>query len=465
MKAGAMHISKQGFSFSKAALCLILLFCAVFANHFRNWGPANHPFVMDIDQYYSYLHTWFIDHRLSFYPVAGGHTYWLIETPTQHYVPKVTYGMSLFYAPFFLLARLFAGSGSTGYEPLYAWSVHTGCMLYSLAGLWYCRKTLLLWLDELSTAISLLLLFFGTNLLYYMLSESEAVHGILFLLISVFIYHVMKWYLLGAKKHFLYFMLAGGFIVLIRPTELMLFVIPLLIGVTSLSDIQAKLKQLPPAGTLLSGLLLFMLPILPQMMFWKMASGSFLFFSYGSSERFYWSDPQLLNLLLSFRKGWLVYTPIMIFGLAGFMVLYARNRKLFFTLLAYFVLNVYVASCWWDWAYGGSFGMRALVHVYAVLIIPFAYFVQWAVQLLRTPGAFKKAGVYALACMAALLCALNVFQANLYKHHIIHWDSMTREAYSFVFLKRHYSDADKMHIESLLKHPDYAAMRAGQRDE
>lgn len=465
MKARAIDIRRHGFSLSKAALCLIFLFCAVFMNHFKNWGPDNHPFVMDIDQYYSYLHTWFIDHRMSFYPVAGGHTYWLIETPTQHYVPKVTYGMSLFYAPFFLLARVFAGPGSTGYEPLYAWSVHIGCMLFSLAGLWYCRKTLLLWLDELSTAISLLLLFFGTNLLYYTLSESEAVHGILFFLISVFIYHVMKWYLLGAKKHFLLLMLAGGFIVLIRPTELLLFVIPLCIGITSLSDVKIRLKQLPPVSTLLLGLLLFMLPILPQMIFWKTASGRFLFFSYGSTEQFYWNDPQLLNLLLSFRKGWLVYTPLMLFSLSGFVVLYARNKKLFYALLVYFVLNVYVASCWWDWAYGGSFGMRALVHVYAVLIIPFAYFIQWAIQLSGTPGLLKKTALYALACLAGLLCALNVFQSNLYKHHIIHWDSMTKEAYSFVFLKRHYSDADKLHLDSLLRHPDYTAMRAGHRDE
>ncbi len=463
-RAGMPLQQSHNYPFSKIAWWLIAAFCAVFLNHFRNWGQTGHPFVMDVDQYYSYLHAAFIDHDLSF--SVRSHPYWFTETPTLHFVPKVTYGMSLLYAPFFLLAHLFAGAGTTGYEPIYAWSIHIGCMLYGAAGLWYCRKTLLLWFSEGVTAATLLLLFFGTNLFYYLLSETEAVHIMLFCLIAVYVYHVAMWQISGLKKHFLVFMFTGGIMVLVRPTECLLFLLPALAGVTSADTLKAKLQAIGGLKWWFPvGVLLFILPVIPQLLFWKMQSGSFLFFSYGSSEKFYWSDPQLFNFFFSFRKGWLIYTPLMLFGLMGFIPMYRYCKAWFYPVLAYVLLNIYVSASWWDWAYGGSFGMRVMVHVYAVLAIPFACMVQWVYELYQRSRAASKITLYGLSCVAGLLCLFNVFQSNLYKHHIIHWDSMTAEAYRFVFLKRTYSEADKRYLESLLRHPDYQAMREGKRNE
>jgi len=456
-------INAHTYPLSKLSLLLIVVFSACTACFFVNWNGMGHPFVMDVDQYYSYLYALFVKHNFSF--LGNPHEYWLTVTPTGHLIPKVTYGMALLYSPFFFIARLFAGTGSTGYEPVYAWCVHIGCMLYTLTGLWYSRKTLLLLFSELVTALALTLLFFGTNLLYYTLGESEAVHGPLFMLIAVFVYHSLQWNLNGRRKHILLAAFVFGLLVLIRPSEILLGLIPPGICLCMNGTLRSGIRKLLSLRwTWAYALLLFLLPIVPQLIYWKMQTGQFLFFSYGSNEGFFWSDPRIYSVLLGFRKGLFIYSPILVFVCIGFVRLYRSRRWLFYPVLLYTLLNLYVVSAWWDWGYGGAFGMRALVHSYAVLVIPFAAFADMALGWLKAKGLPKIAG-YTVALVCTCFCLFNVFQTNLYKHRIIHWDSMTREAYRYVFLKAHYTPAELSHLSTLMKHPDYAAMRRGERDE
>lgn len=456
-------LNKKNNFYSGLAIAFITLFSLCFTVFFINWKPALHPFTMDVNQYYSYLVALFIDHDLGF--ANNTHGYWLIETPIDKVVPKVTYGIAFFYSPFFIFANIFSNSNATGYEPIYAWSVHYGCIIYVLIGFWYARKTLLIWFNDLVVAISLILLFFATNLFYYTLSESEAVHGILFFLISFFLYHVVKWHVSSSKMNFLWFMLSAGFICLIRPTECLVLLFPLLIGLNKIELIKDKIQQIIYLKWFLPlGLILFIMPIVPQLIYWKIQSGSFLFFSYGSSEGFFWKNPQILNVFFSFKKGLFVYTPIMIFSIIGFVFMYKKNKTIFYPVLFYFFFNSYLICSWWDWAYGGSFGMRAFIHCFAILIIPFTYFIDWII------GLYKKSFIqtvtfYVIACISLFFCILNVFQSNLYKHHILHWDGMTKEAYKFTFFKKKYTEQDFIYLKTLIKRPDYDARRKGVRDE
>jgi hypothetical protein len=456
-------LNKKSSFYSDIVIVLITVFSLCLTFLFINWHPINHPFIMDVNQYYSYLVAIFIDHDLSF--TTNTHSFWLIETPTHEVVPKVTYGLGFFYSPFFLLAYLFSDSHTTGYEAIYAWSIHYGCILYILIGFLPLKKILAFWFNDIVIAVSLLLVFFASNLFYYTLSESESVHGILFFLISFFLFHVIKWQHTLLKKHFLSFMLAAGFICLVRPTECLVFVFPLLLGLKDRGSFKTKLRALLSLKWfLVIGIGLFALPILPQLIYWKQHTGTFLFFSYGNSEGFFWSDPKIINVFFSFKKGWLVYSPIMIFSLIGFVRMYLKNKELFYPVLIYVLLNSYLICSWWDWAYGGSFGMRAFIHCYAILIIPFAYFVQGIISLYKK-SVIKTTVVYAFSVLGLFFCLLNVLQSNLYKHHIIHWDGMTKEAYQFTFLKKNYSEAELQYLKTLIKPPDYSARRKGDRDE
>lgn len=448
--------------YSVLSFYTILVSALVGTLFFINWAPLNHPFTMDVNQYYCYLNALFIEHDLTFKVIKNG--YWLIETPTHDFVPKVTYGIAFFYAPFYLIANAFSAKGASGYEPIYSWLIHYGCIIYVMLGLWFTRKTLLFFFNETVTSISILLLFFGTNLFYYTLSESESVHGILFFLISVYIYHVIKWHKKDSFINFLCFMFIAGFICLIRPTECILLLFPLLIGISKLKDFQIKFQKIIQLKYFLFfGFILFLMPLFPQFLYWKMQSGNFLFFSYGSSERFFWNDPQIINVFFSFRKGFFIYTPIMTFSVIGFFILYLKNKTICFPIILYFLINSYLVCSWWDWSYGGSFGMRAFVHGFAILIIPFAYFINWVMSLYKK-SVIKTSLFYSVTFVSLFFCLLNIFQSNLYKHRIIHFDGMTKEAYVFTFMKKNYTKQDLEYLNTQIKSPDYEARKRGNRD-
>ena len=458
-----MKLFKTKNIYSTVSFILIVLFAFSSTFHFINWGSQNHPFNNDVDQYYSYLINLANNHSLNFIP--DNHQYWLIETPTQQYVPKVTYGMAFFYAPFFIVAKLISSSHSTGYEPAFAWCIHFGCMIYTLLGFWIIRKTLLIFFKDMVVALTLLTLFFATNLFYYTVSESLTVHGVLFFLLSIFIYNVIQWQHTLKRKHLFLFMFVAGFITLIRPSELIILLIPLLIGVYNIESFKVKVGiVLSNIKSILFSSLLFLLPVIPQLFFWKFKSGSFLFFSYGSNERFFWTDPQLWNVFFSFRKGLFIYTPVLVFFFIGFVFLYKKNKTIFCPLVVYFILNIYLICCWWDWSYGGSFGMRALIHCYALLAIPFAYFVSWMFYSINSSKIKMSIISFFMICLV-FFSIINLFQSNLYKHRILHFDGMTNQAYKFTFLKGTYSPKELEELQLMFSPPNYEARRNGKRDE
>ena len=68
-----------------------------------------------------------------------------------------------------------------------------------------------------------------------------------------------------------------------------------------------------------AGIIFMILPLIPQMVYWKLHTGNLLFYTYGE-EKFFWNDPKVLEGLFSFRKGWLVYSPLMLLSLTGIFV-------------------------------------------------------------------------------------------------------------------------------------------------
>lgn len=57
---------------------------------------------------------------------------------------------------------------------------------------------------------------------------------------------------------------------------------------------------------------------IPQFLYWKHVTGQFIFFSYKNTEGFDFMKPHILNVLFSFKKSLFVYTPVLIFVVAGF---------------------------------------------------------------------------------------------------------------------------------------------------
>jgi hypothetical protein len=157
-----------------------------------------------------------------------------------------------------------------------------------------------------------------------------------------------------------------------------------------------------------------------------------------------------MEVLFSFRKGWFIYTPLMLLAVAGMFHL-PKMKNYLFPILAFMVLNVYIISSWWCWWYGGSFGMRTLIECYAILTIPLALTVS---KLLE-----NKQPVRTLVVSVIVMFIIwNLYTTYQYKRGIIHYDSMTAKAYIKLFSNFHAPDG----YEKLLALPNYEEAKLGR---
>lgn len=360
---------------------------------------------------------------------------------------KFTIGMAVLYSPFFLCAHLLAtplGYEADGYSEIYHCFIEFSGLFYLLFGLIYLRKILLLFYSEKITALCLLFIFFGTNLLCYSAIDSGMSHAYTFSIFSIFIYYAIQFFKKPNLKHTIYLGILFGLIVLIRPINVLFILTILLIGIASLHDFKNRLTLFMTHYKLaLLFTLISFLVILPQLLYWKYITGNFFYFSYGD-ERFYFNNPHIIKCLFSFRKGWFIYSPLIIFALIGVLMMRKQISSMFFLLIVILLpIYLYIISCWWCWWYGGSFSQRALIDLYPLLAIVFGSFF-YRISFLSV---IKKRIIYSIM---SVLLMLSIFQTIQYKYFIIHYDSMTFESYIQVFGSLDYNKIDK----TLLNHPD-----------
>lgn len=447
----------------------LFIFLIIFSidrnNRWVNFNKDSFPFVDDVDQFYCYLPAVFIHHDLTFsYP----NNYWTVKAANGTKMARPTYGMALMYSPFFFIGHSIAKANNyktDGYSLPYKWSIHFGTILYSLFGLWFCRKNLLRFFNEIITLITLICVFLGTNLFYYTYGWGEMSHAYLFFIFSVFIYFTIKWYDTKKTKYIFLFSFFAGFATLIRPTDCVILLFPLLLGATNLNELRERITSfIQLKNKLVIAVLLFLFPIFIQMIYWKVYSGSWITYTYGQKERFFFSDPQIFNFLFSFRKGWFIYTPVMFFILIGIPFLRKTSEELFYFLILFFLINVYVLSSWWDWAFGGSFGCRAIIQHYAFFAFGLASFISIVFNLLKEKIIVNYTLRTCLCILFLYLIDLNQTQSWKYKYGLIHYNGMTRDAYFYMFDKTYLNKEELLEFEKKIKIPDINAMLDGKRD-
>jgi hypothetical protein len=417
----------------------------------------------DIRHYYSYLPALFYEHDLSLSFIKDtvnwsrdGQYYWPNKTPAGNPVIKMTMGMAFGYLPFFALAHVYAGSFNyevDGFSEPYQFAVLFSSLVYFLIGLVFLSRTLKFWFDEKIISITLFCICLGTNVFYYLTFGGGLSHTFNFGLISAFLYYTILWH---KRPRFWLALVCGsllGLIVLVRPINILLFILFILYDITSIKEISKKIKFLLTCKLHLFVLLVCsFLFVLPQLLYWKYVTGNYFFNSY-VGERFYFNHPHVLDGLLSFRKGWLIYTPIMLFPLIGLFYLKYDLKKFLLPILVFLVIYLYATFSWWCWWYGGSFGQRVMIDIYPVLAIPLAAFFLKVKEL--RPN-YKKS-VYLLVC---LLVLLNIFQTAQAKFNIIHYDSMTAESY----FKNFFSLSKKPGNRKYLQKPDYQKALKGENE-
>ncbi len=402
----------------------------------RTTQTAKHALTWDVFGYYLYLpatsihddvalrdRLWLDEVMRTYDPSST--LYQLVDGPGGTRVIKYSSGMALAYAPWFFAAHVVAeplGHTADGFSPPYQYAITYGMLAWVLLGLFLFRKVLLHFFSDGWTAVLLVLTVLGTNYLHLSaLDGTLLTHPFLFTLYAGLVLATIRWHERPTWKSAAVIGACAGWITLVRPSEGVCVLLPLLW--TNSDGFVAKWRMVAASWKqVLVMLAAFLLFTAPQLLYWKSVTGQWLFYSYiNPGEGFDFSSPHLGNYLFSFRKGWFVYTPLMLLAVGGLIVRWQRARHLFLPIAVFLVVDVYIVASWTNWWYaGGSFSARSMVPAYVLLAVPLGYLLQ---------GAWRKP----LLAAAGVLTLLNLFQTWQWDQGILPKERMTRAYYAAVF--------------------------------
>jgi hypothetical protein len=426
-----------------------------------NEGKNRGVIKYDVISYYSYLPATVIygDATLGFIEDESfreENKFWYEMLENGNKLVVTSMGLSYLYAPFFFLAHWLApllGQSPDGFSNIYQLMLIVSGLFYAFLGLILLRSLLLKYFDPVVTTLVLVAIALGTNLFYYSTREAAMPHSYNFFLITLFLTLVLRWYKHPVWQNSLLLGLVFGLIALVRPSNILLFLFLVLYGVSGWRTFTERvgfyLQRWYLVLLMLAG---FFLPWIPQFLYWKAVTGHYLFFTYAEKgATFYWAHPHVLESLLSFRKGWLIYTPVMWIALVGIFFLRKWDRSWFLALVVYVLAMIYVQSSWWSWWFGGGFGLRPYISMYPLLAIPMA-FVVGHLRLKKRQWAFAT-----ITALILVLSAYQLFQTRQFATKAIHYTGTTSRSYFENFLKLRPTPKSW----EMLELPDYNLARQG----
>ncbi len=374
--------------------------------------------------YYSYLPNTFNNYSLD------------NQTPDNRFFNEVNgKGVNKYYSgtavsmfPFFVLGHGMAnlrGEKNEGFALSYQVVISFAGWCYLLGGLLFFRGVLKLFgFSEAIISASILILFFGTNLMVYALWQPSMSHVYSFFWVSGFLFFIKKYSIKNNKSTLYWAALFLGMVVLIRPLNgIIIFAIPFILE--SKANFNSTLRSIFFKKRLLVSVLIVFAILSIQSVFWYLQCGKLWVWSYGN-EGFEFANPHWIEFLFSFRKGALIYSPILFLSIAGAIVLVRKNRFQTISGILFSIGLIYLLSSWWNWYYGPSFGQRPLVEFYAFSGILIAYFINF----LNSKWAQISVGILVIG-----LVSLNLIQTYQFQKGIISsWD-MNWEKYQYTFLR------------------------------
>lgn len=364
----------------------------------------------DASGYYMYLPAFFIykdikgcgfqDAVLKKYGPTPDFQQAFVHKESGNHVMKYSFGQALVFSPFFAASHLWATQDdrylADGFSFPYQLGISIGSLLLAIVGLFYLRRVLLEYFEDGIVALTMLCLFIGSNYLNYSAIDGAMTHNTLFTIYTILLWNTIGFY---KKPNWLNSMGIGvcvGLAALVRPTEIISCIIPLAWACRFVSrdGIMKRWRYiLDNKAYYLLAIIITMLIGSIQLIYWKYATGDWIVYSY-EDQGFSWLTPHIYKGILSYRSGWLVYSPFMVFSLIGFIYLYKR-KELFHVSLLFTLLFIYIVFAWDIWWYGGSLGQRTMVQAYPVLAFPLAAFMEHVLKLSQ----FAKGAIFLLGAL------------------------------------------------------------------
>lgn len=410
-------------------------------------------FSYDVFGYYLYLPKFVHDWNLNFTDLE-----WVTKindtyhnTPTlyqfswidnQHWIIRYSSGMALLYLPFFLIGHLIAyllNYPMDGFSTPYQWMIFIESILVTCIGFILLQKTLRNYFEKSIVQLTLVCIFFGTNMMVHsgMYNLNVMSHNYLFMLYALLLFLSEQYLKTGRQKYWYSAIACSALMTLVRPVEIISLCIPVFWGMDSLNAVRKRLAGFcvnERRQSLLSFFILMAFGSI-QFIYWKIETGHWIINSYDNpGEGLDLLSPHLADYLFSFRKGWILYTPLVMVCCIGFWYLYKNQRTIFFPVIFVFLSSLYLTASWSVWWYSSSFSSRAAIPAYSYLCFPLAALL----TAIQTTGGIKKWQSLFFSGLIPILIVFNLFQTWQFHKGIIDPERMTKAAYlkNFLALKR-----------------------------
>jgi hypothetical protein len=378
---------------------------AVSLVYYGTQGKESYSLYGDALGYYLYLPSTFIYHNhknITELPADRGITHYIIGavagtgegrvSPKGYPLNQYTYGTALMEAPFFFIAHaweLATGAQANGFSTSYRAAIGVSTLVYAALGLWLVYRLLRKKFSPQIASIATALLLLGTNLFWFTFHQQGMAHIPLFFLFAALLQLTIA---IHEDKGSWYWGLLGfvaGLITVIRPLDGLCVIIPVLYS-TGRPYFRSKLVFLATNWQrVLLASACFLLPIIPQLLYWQWLTGHLVYDSYGPNQRFNFLQPQILKGLFAASNGWLAYSPLMFLALAG--LFYVKKLTPFaLAIPAFLVLYIWGIYSWYAPHYPNGLGSRPMVDVYPLLAFPLAAAISWILNrgiLLRSASA------------------------------------------------------------------------------
>lgn len=407
----------------------------------------NMPYKIEGDgkYYYQYLVSVVQDHDLDFSNNYRQALYPWMRVPMDNYslgqrISPVTglpsnifsSGPAIMWAPFFLLSFIvgqFLNLLGLGLD-LSPWGrfMQYGTMLAGVVYGWLTLKMLYAlvqpYASQAATLLALLLLSIATPFLYYAAIESSMSH-----VYDVFVYTLLLRLILRARSQQYSLSalwpvgLVAGLSVLVRTQNLpSVALIGLWLCIDHYLLTKRPLSWAMIAAGLAFGVGMSPLPLINYTLFgqlWLVPQGA------GFMQ---WANPQIIDMLVSWRNGFFSYHPVYLVALAGFGMFLKQQfgqtntlRWFWLTVLGVFVVQVYINACVMDWWSGHSYGQRRLLSSLPLFVLGLACGIDWLRA--QYAGAYKRWALPAtlLICGAwTYLMLIHIFIWNYEEPHNIY---------------------------------------------
>ncbi len=282
----------------------------------------------DAQGYYGYLVAIFLEHSFNWEQVIrsyadvyfdGGGADFTVHSEIGR-VNKYYVGTAVLMLPFFLLSCLAAlvfGYPIDGYSEPFHIGIMVGALFYVGVGMYFLSRYLEnRGTDRVISLFVVVFFLFATGLFHYSISEPAMSHVYSFSLFCVFLFSVDAWFKTQSRTSLIISSIVFGLIVLVRPANgLVIFSVPFIAG--GIVPLKEKLLAMEGIGKkLLLGVAVVFMVLSFQSLMYVGQVGKALIWSY-EGEGFNFMNPEIWNVLFSFKKGFFVYTPIAFLGAIG----------------------------------------------------------------------------------------------------------------------------------------------------